>query len=101
MKMDRCSDLIKKNYSLSRQSSEYIKLYTRLIQEHKNCPTDLSFPIKILDKETREFLTESRNTLEYKEKHEIEKRKECAQYDLILKSKWVRLGGFLGVLHKP
>jgi glycosyltransferase involved in cell wall biosynthesis len=91
-----CSEYIKNNYSLSRQSSDYINLYTTLIQGHQGSPTDLFSLVEIIDRENTEFLLECRKALKNKEE-----RKISAQYRIILQSKWVRLGQILGICHKP
>ena len=91
-----CSEYIKNNYSLSRQSSDYIDLYTTLIHGHQGSPTDLSSLVEIIDSENTEFFMECRKALMNKEE-----RKMSAQYRIILQSKWVRLGQILGICHKP
>lgn len=91
-----CSEYIKNNYTLSRQSSNYIDLYTTLIQEQQGSRTDLSSLVEIIDRENTEFFMKCRKALMNKEE-----RKMSAQYRIMLQSKWVRLGQALGICHKP
>ena len=91
-----CSEYIKNNYSLSRQSSDYIDLYTTLIQGYQGPRADLSSLLEIIDRENKEFFMECREALMKKGG-----RKMSAQYRIMLQSKWVRMGQILGICHKP